>query len=129
MYMGHTMNHRKIRVLVVDNHQRFRTGLCTVLDRDADIEVVGDGTHDNSESLIQELQPDVVLMSMNGGLQKDICLIQRMKQMNPEMRIVLLTVLEPSDEWLRTACPSISGYLTKNVSPFVLVDVVRRLVS
>lgn len=120
---------KEIRVLVVDDHERFRHGLCSVLSRAEDMNVLGDIATSGAEQKSLDLQPDVVLLGMNTGSLSEASVMRRIKQVSPHSRIVLLTILEPSEEWLRRVSNEVTGYLTKNVSPSVLLDVVRLLVT
>jgi len=120
---------RKIKVLVVEDHERFRHGLCSVLSRAEDMDVLGDVAKSEAEQWSLELQPDVVLLAMNTRFGSESSLMRHIKQVSPHSRIVLLTILEPSEDWLRRMSNEVTGYLTKNVSPSVLLDVVRLLVT
>ncbi|MGH2765433.1 MAG: response regulator transcription factor, partial [Actinomycetota bacterium] len=55
----------KLRVLIADDHALFRRGLEMVLDKEPDIEVIGEA-HDGDQAVDRatELMPDVVLMDV-----------------------------------------------------------------
>ncbi len=55
-----------IRVLIVDDHEIFRTGLRTLLDAQPDIDVLEDvGSAERAITLAADLQPDVIVMDIN----------------------------------------------------------------
>src|SRR5512143_2571195 len=55
----------KTRVLIVDDHALFRDGLKAMINRETDMEVVGDAENgQNAVKLARELQPDVILMDV-----------------------------------------------------------------
>jgi DNA-binding NarL/FixJ family response regulator len=63
----------KLRVVIVDDHVLFRDGLATILNAEADIEVVGQGgSADEAIRLARELLPEIILLDLDmpgGGLQ------------------------------------------------------------
>ncbi len=55
----------KIRVLLVDDHTVLREGMRNLLEREKDIEIVGEARDGEEEvRLVSELKPDVVLMDI-----------------------------------------------------------------
>lgn len=59
-------NGRRIRVLIVDDHDLFREGLRQLIETDPAIEVVGEAANgQDALKMVAELQPDVVLMDIN----------------------------------------------------------------
>jgi len=82
----------KITVLVVDDHDLLREGVVGTLSSFDDIEVVGEANNgDTAVALVEELQPDVVVMDlvMPGG--SGIDAIRRISTEHPETHVLALT--------------------------------------
>ena len=84
---------RKIRILIVDDMEPVRQGLRTILQLSEGFEVVGEAC-DGMEAVraAESLKPEVVLMDLEmpvlGGLEAT----RRIKEQQPEMGIVILTI-------------------------------------
>ena len=103
-----------IRVLVVDDQDLVRSGICRLLADAEQVEVVGDAA--SGEEAVQkarDLEPDVVLMDINmpgiGGLEAT----QKILQRQPEIQIIALTVYDGDPYTSRLLKIGASGYLTK----------------
>ena len=83
-----------IRVLVVDDHDLFRTGMSSLLSSQPDIEVVAQASGGRmGVRLASELRPDVVLMDLQmPDLGGDLA-TREVLERNPAARVVVLTVL------------------------------------
>jgi DNA-binding NarL/FixJ family response regulator len=116
------------RVLVVDDQTDVREGLCTLLEHDGDIRVVGEaGNGEHAVRLSARLRPDVVLMDIRMPGKDGITAtstILRTPQ-DPPVRVIVLTTFD-LDEYVFTALRhGASGFLTKNVAPQELRRAVR----
>lgn len=106
-----------IRVLLVDDHVLVREGLRHILERDPEIEVIGEAS-DGEEALelANELQPDVVLMDLTmprlGGLEATDLLRQR----QPDVHVLVLTMHEGYDYFFQALQSGASGYVLKGAS-------------
>ena len=115
-----------IRVLIVDDHTLFRESLRSLLDKDADIEVVGEAA-DGIEAVdrLTQLQPDVVLMdvAMPGinGLQTT----RRMKKENPSVKVLALTMYETEQHVFEMLCAGAVGYVPKRASAGELISAIK----
>ncbi|MEK9712022.1 MAG: UvrY/SirA/GacA family response regulator transcription factor [Thalassolituus sp.] len=103
-----------IRVLVVDDQDLVRSGICRLLADAEQVAVVGEAA--SGEEAIQksrDLEPDVVLMDINmpgiGGLEAT----QKILQRQPEIQIIALTVYDGDPYTSRLLKMGASGYLTK----------------
>ncbi|WP_447985149.1 PAS domain-containing protein [Nitrospira sp. Nam74] len=83
----------RIRVLVVDDHAMFRQGLRSILETNADIEVVGEAC-DGEEALIstEKLQPAVVVIDINMPKMNGIDATAHLKARYPNLIIIGLSV-------------------------------------
>jgi two-component system nitrate/nitrite response regulator NarL len=117
----------KIRVLLVDDHALFRSGVKTLLQRHDEFEVI-DEAADGLEGIkrARSLKPDVVLLDLNmpgvGGLEA----VKVINEEIPEARVLMLTVSENAEDLMEALRAGACGYLLKNVEMDALLDAVRR---
>ena len=117
----------KIRILVADDHPLFRSGIKLLLQRQKDIEIVGEAS-DGAEcvKLAKKLKPDMVLLDLNmegvGGLEA----LPLLKKEIPDTYVLMLTVSEGADDLVEALKLGASGYLLKNIDTDFLLDSIRR---
>lgn len=88
----------KLRVLLVDDHAMMRQGLRSVLESYPEVEIVGEGWNgEEAVSLVQTLQPSVVVMDINMPKLNGIEATARIKAQFPHMAIIGLSVNSDSD--------------------------------
>lgn len=106
------------RVMVVDDHEVVRFGICHLLNQLDGVTVVGEACS-GEESLLKarEIQPDVIFMDVRmpgiGGLEAT----QRLRVSQPQIRIIVLSALSDDTMPSRLLKAGASGYLTKNAGP------------
>src|SRR5690242_14969140 len=82
-----------IRVLIVDDHEIFRTGLRTLLDAQPDIEVLQDvGSAREAVGLAADLQPDVVVMDINMPEVNGVEATREIVKVSPHIGVLMLTM-------------------------------------
>jgi two-component system response regulator DevR len=106
----------KIRVLLVDDHALVRLGLKTLIDDQADIEVIGEaGTAQEALQAVERLRPQVVLMDIRlpgeGGLEATRQITRRF----PEVKVVMLTSFADEELVISAIRAGAVGYLLKQV--------------
>lgn len=103
-----------IRVLVVDDHEIVRKGLCTMLSEEDDFEVVGQaGSGKMVVTLAMQLQPDIVLLDIFLGAFNGLDIAQQLLRGCPKTRIVILTGHADDDYLLHAMRIGVHGYLQK----------------
>ena len=117
----------KIRVLIVDDHALFRSGIKSLLQRHGEFEVVdvaGDGVEGVRRA--KSLKPDVVLLDLHmpGVSGRDA--VRLIIEEVPETHVLILTVSEDADDLIETLRAGATGYLLKNIETEALVDAIRR---
>lgn len=111
---------RAITVLVVDDHDGFRSGLKTLLS-DYGFEVVGDAADGESAiALVESLTPDVVLMDLQLPRISGIEATRRIAASSPASAVLMLTVSAEEDDVVDALVGGASGYLVKGTSPETL---------
>lgn len=115
-----------IRVLVADDHPVVRTGLRTILSRQADVEVVGEAA-DGVEAvkLTAALRPDIVLLDLNMPRGGGAGCIRSIREADTGARILVLSMLDDPTVVRETLQAGASGYLAKQAADTELVVAVR----
>jgi len=89
-----------IRVLLADDHSVLRKGLKILLDREEDIEVVGEAANGNEACrLAQVLQPDILVLDLSMPELNGFECAKKLKRDLPDMRIVILIILNNGELW------------------------------
>ncbi len=119
-----------IRVLIVDDHALFRSGIKSLLQRQEDFEVVdvaGDGLEGIKRA--KSLKPDVVLLDLHMPGVSGGEAVRLIVEEVPETRVLMLTVSEDAEDLVNTLRAGASGYLLKNIETEALIDAIRRTVA
>ncbi|MBW7861494.1 MAG: response regulator transcription factor [Rhodocyclaceae bacterium] len=115
-----------IRVLLVDDHSLFRSGIRFLLQRYPEFEIVGEAG-DGMEGVKRagQLKPDVVLLDLHmpGLSGRDAA--RMITRETPESHVLMLTVSEEADDLFETLRSGACGYLLKNIDAETLVAAVR----
>ena len=117
----------RIRVLLVDDHTLFRSGIKSLLQRHEDFEVVGEAG-DGLEGIkrVRSLLPDVALIDLHMPGVSGLEAVRVLSEEAPKVRLLMLTVSEDAQDLLDALRSGACGYLLKNIEADVLVDAIRR---
>lgn len=119
-----------IKVVLVDDHELVRTGFRMILQRQADMEVVGEaGSAEEGLRLIRQKQPDVALVDVHMPGMSGIELTERAQRAKASTRIVIVTVVDDARFPKRLLDAGALGYLTKGCSADELLSAVRQVAS
>ncbi|MEW6039064.1 MAG: response regulator transcription factor [Pseudomonadota bacterium] len=117
-----------IRVLIVDDHAIFRTGLRQVISEEADLEVVGEaGTAQEAIELARiPGQWDVMVLDIALPDRSGLDVLHRVKQSGARLPVLILSMY-PEDQYaVRMLRAGVAGYLTKESAPDLLVEAIRK---
>ena len=118
---------KPIRILIVDDHTLFRSGIKLVLQRHEGFEVVGeagDGLEGVKRAI--QLKPDVVLLDLHMPGTSGLEALRLLKEDIPETQVVMLTVSEDAEDLLETLRAGARGYLLKNIDTEFLLESIQR---
>jgi DNA-binding NarL/FixJ family response regulator len=106
----------KTRILLVDDHAIVRLGLMTLLNDQADMEVIAEAsTAAEAVRAVEKFQPDVVLMDIRlpgeGGIEATRQITSRF----PNSKVVMLTSFADDDLVIRAISAGAVGYVLKQV--------------
>ena len=117
-----------IRVLIVDDHAVVRSGIRLLLEREQDIEPVGEaGTGREAVFQARELNPDVILMDvvMPDGTGLDV--LPQLTHEHPDAKVLLLS-MQDDPRYVREAfAAGASGYVLKEAADAEVVAAVREV--
>jgi two-component system, NarL family, response regulator DevR len=125
-----TTEARRIRLLMVDDHQVVRLGLLTLLAHYPDMEIVGEaGTVRMAIEETLRLKPDVVLMDvrLSDGNGFDAC--RQIREQAPDVRVLFLTSFADEQIVLESIDAGADGYLLKEIDETALVRAIRDVAS
>jgi DNA-binding NarL/FixJ family response regulator len=104
------------RVLVVDDHDLFRTGLRSLLEEHG-VNVVGEAPNgEQAVKLSRELAPDVVVMDLNMPGISGVEATRKISEIAPLARVVVLTISDQDADVLDAIVAGACGYLLKDSS-------------
>lgn len=117
---------RKIRVLLVDDHKVVRQGLARLLQKEVDMEIVGEAVDGESAvESVRSLLPDVVLMDINMPGISGIEAAGIIHRELPDIRIIGLSMYQEDEQAAAMKKAGASGYLSKNGSLESVLDAIR----
>ncbi len=106
-----------INIILAEDHLVVRNGIKLLIDSQDDLSVIGEANNGEEVLALLEsgLKPDIVLsdISMNGmdGLQ----LVERLKSDYPDIKVVMLSMMNSSQHVFQAFDKGAKGYLVKNV--------------
>lgn len=115
-----------IRILIADDHGVLRAGLRALLSAESELEVVDEASSGNEAlHLADKLQPDLILLDISmpdlGGIE----VTRRLKEMLPNVRVLILTVHEDESLLQEAIQAGASGYIVKRAVESELIDAIR----
>lgn len=117
---------RKIRILLADDHQLMRSGIRLMLEREADLSVVGEaGDGREAVALAKSLRPDVVVMDIGMANLNGIEAALQMTGDRPEIAVVMLSMHSDESYVLRALKAGARGYLLKDSAEADLIKAVH----
>ncbi len=119
-----------IQILLVDDHALFRSGMRSILDAYADMQVLEEvGSGEEAVQWVRQNPPDVVLMDINmpgiGGIEAT----RRILRAEPGVRVIALTAMEDEPFPNQLLDAGAMGYLTKGCPADEVVLAIRKVMK
>lgn len=119
-----------IRILIADDHTILRAGIRTLLEQQANFQVVGE-VDNGKDAIISagELNPDLILTDLSMPKTNGTEAIERIKSRYPEIKILVLTV-HKTEEYVHSALKAgASGYLLKDDTSDELFSAINNILA
>jgi two-component system response regulator DevR len=117
-----------LRILLVDDHEVVRLGTRALIERQAEMEVIGEAaTVREAVSQAEQLAPDVVVLDVRlpGGNGLDAC--RRIKEQRPETRVIILTSYPDEEVLFDAIAAGADGYVLKKIGSDDLLQALERV--
>lgn len=118
-----------IQIVVVDDHQLFRTGLAELLEQEG-LKIVGTaGDGETALKIIAKTVPDVVLMDLDMPGLSGLETTREISKIAPRTRVLMLTVSAEEQSVVDSIAAGAHGYLLKGTSLTSLVSGIKAAVA
>lgn len=117
---------KAIRIFLADDHSVLRDGLRALLNRELDIEVIGEAV-DGEECVRQSvlLQPNVILLDINMPRCNGLEALARLRRLVPASRVLVLTMHDDVDYLRQVLASGGAGYILKEAASDELLMAIR----
>ena len=120
----------KISVLLVDDHALVRRGFRRMLEDDASMEIVGEGSNgDDAIRMVRELRPDVVVMDAAMPGTSGLAATRTIMASSPDVKILMLS-MHSEETLVRQAMDAgARGYVLKSALDLDLAAAIKRIAA
>lgn len=117
---------RRLRLMLVDDHEMVRDGLRSLLSTEADMTVVAEaGSVSEAVARAAAVRPDVVVMDIRLAGGSGIEATREIRAQRPETKVVMLTSFDDEQALFASILAGASGYVLKQVRGGDLVRAIR----
>mgnify|MGYP002712578665 CR=1 FL=1 len=121
---------RPLRILLIDDHTLFRSGIKALLQRQNDFEVVGEAANGlDAVKRAIALQPDIILLDLNMPGMSGKAVLNALQEEAVRAKVIVLTVSENAEDLADVMAAGAQGYLLKNIDASHFIDALRRVAS
>jgi DNA-binding NarL/FixJ family response regulator len=115
-----------IKVLLADDHPLVRSGIHSLLDKVADIEMVGEASNgEEALRLVAERNPDVLLLDMELPDIEGAQVAQQVHQLYPSVKTLVLSAHDDAVYVREALRLGAAGYLSKEEAPEFIIEAIR----
>ena len=115
-----------IRVLLCEDHELVRMGLSIMIDKSEDITLIGEAENGLlGVELAKQLSPDIVLMDIGLPNIDGIEATKRIKDFNPQIKVLIFTSRDDSDDIFAAFKSGADGYILKEMDNTKIIQSVK----
>ena len=119
-----------IKIILIDDHTLFRSGIKALLSRQSDFDVIGEAADGfTGIKLVEQMRPDIVLLDLDMPVMNGRETLAQILSSNPQQTVVMLTVSEDNDDLTECMRIGARGFLLKNINADFLLDSIRKAVD
>lgn len=124
------LGNMKYKVLIVDDHTMFRSGLRKIIQECPNFEVIGEASDGLALlELLKRVKPDLITMDISmpnlGGIEAT----REIKKYFPEIKVLILSMIKDGDYLYQSIASGAEGYLLKEDADTELIQAMKRVMS
>lgn len=118
----------KSRIIIYEDNHKLRNSLCMLLEELEDYEIAGSFPNCNHlNSQIKKVKPDIIVMDIDMPGMNGIEAVRKIKELNPDIYIMMYTVFEDDDKIFDSLCAGANGYVLKKSPPLKFIESLNEL--
>jgi DNA-binding NarL/FixJ family response regulator len=123
-------DHRKIRILIADDHYIVRIGVLAVVNTQPDMEIVAEA-EDGSQAveLFEQFRPDLVLLDSRMAVKTGIQATTEIRKRDPNARVLMLSAFDGDEDIRRAFEAGAQGYVLKSATREQLIPALRAVAA
>lgn len=119
-----------IRIMCVEDHNLVLEGLCLIIERQPDIQVVATASNgQEAVRLYRRHTPDVTIMDLQLPVMSGLEAVSAIRTEHPEARVVILTTFDGDEDVYRALRAGASAYVLKHALSQQLAQIIRRVAA
>lgn len=119
-----------VRIFLVDDHKIMRDGLRSLLEKEADLEVVAEAENGREAvRVVRDVKPDIVIMDVAMPDMNGIDAATKIRALLPDVKILALTMHTDKNYLTGMLRAGTSGYLLKDCAAEELVSAIRQIIA
>ncbi len=116
-----------IKIVVVDDHALFRSGLISLLKDLPDLQIVGEASNGmEAIEVIQQSEPEIILLDVNMPVLGGVEAVRAIKAIS-KAHIIMLTISRSDQDLMESIAGGADGYILKNASPEELFKAIQNV--
>lgn len=117
---------KHLRLLIADDHKMFRDGLVAILNKEPDIEVVGDGGSEKEiNEILNDHEVDVILMDIDMGESNGIDLTEKVTKKYTSTHVLALSMHGEKNYIMKMMEAGAKGYILKNAGKEEMLTAIK----
>jgi two-component system, NarL family, response regulator DegU len=117
---------KKIKVIVIDDHDLIREGLNRIISFEEDLEILGEGKNgEETLELVESRKPEVVVLDINMPKKNGLEALKEIKAKDKNIKVIMLTVENDKKTILEAIDIGADGYILKESAGSEIVNAIR----
>jgi DNA-binding NarL/FixJ family response regulator len=118
------------RVLVVDDHVLFRTGVANIINQEADLRVVAEAANgEDALAAFERYHPDVTLLDLRMPVMEGVEVVRRLRERDSQAKVIVLTTYDTDEDISRALRAGAKAFVLKDITAEALVACIHDVLA